>query len=73
MFFGFLPNRTLSGVIFLILIVLLSIFLMKLMKRRKFQQTQVKVDENDMYGTYGVFFGAQSDYNTVLDTNEYYG
>ena len=63
---------TSPGVILLILIVLLSIWLVKLMKRRKFQRTPAKVDINDMYGTYDIT-GEQSDYSTVQDTNDYYG
>ena len=59
-----------SGVILLILIVLLSICLVKLMIRRRFQHTP-KVDVNDVYGTYEVT-GAQSDYSTVQENNNYY-
>ena len=59
-----------SGVSLLILILLLSICLVKLLKRRKFQFTP-KVDVNDVYGTYDVT-GAQSDYSTVQDSNDYY-
>ena len=66
-----LSNLTSSGVILLILIVVLFTCLVKLMKRRRFQHTP-KVDVNDVYGTYDVT-GAQSDYSTVQDSNDYYG
>ena len=52
--------------------VALLICVYKMGKRRGgIQQQPTKVEDNPLYGTYGVS-GDQNDYTTVQDTNDYY-
>ena len=57
-------------VVVIIIVVSLSIVISKLGKGRNAKRP-FKVEENPMYGTYGVFED-QSDYDTFQDTNDYY-
>ena len=61
---------SLSGVLFILLLIALGFCAVKFCQRRRFQQTP-KVDVNDMYGTYDTS-DQQSDYSIVQDTNDYY-
>ena len=61
-----------SGVFLIIVVVALLICVYKMGKRRGGNQQQpTKVEDNPLYGTYGVS-GDQNDYTTVQDTNDYY-
>ena len=60
-----------TGVLSILLLMALTFCAVKFFQRRRFQRT-VKVDVNDMYGTYDTS-GEQSDYSTVQDANDYYG
>ena len=61
-----------SGVILIVVVVALLICAYKMGKRRRnLQQHPTKVEDNPLYGTYGVN-GDQNDYTTVQDTNDYY-
>ena len=56
----------------IIVVVALLICVYKMGKRRgNLQQHPTKVEDNPLYGTYGVS-GDQNDYTTVQDTNDYY-
>ena len=70
----FLINAILStGIFLLALLVTFAICLVK-RKRKKINDIKEieKVEDNDMYGTYGLS-GEGSDYTTVEDVNDYYG
>jgi len=61
-----------GGVFLIIVVVALLICVYKMGKRRgNLQQHPTKVEDNPLYGTYGVN-GDQNDYTTVQDTNDYY-
>merc|ERR1711962_969308 len=68
-----LLGASITGAILLIVVVVaLLIRVYKMGKRRgNLQQQPTKVEDNPLYGTYGVN-GDQNDYTTVQDTNDYY-
>ena len=59
------------GVPILLLLTVAIVFILWRKKRRGIVQQPVKVEDNALYGTYGVA-GDQNDYSTVEDTNDYY-
>ena len=59
------------GVPILLLLTVAIVFILWRKKRRGIVQQPVKVEDNALYGTYGVA-GDQDDYSTVEDTNDYY-
>ena len=59
------------GVPILLLLAVAIVFILWRKKRRGNLQQPVKVEDNALYGTYGVA-GDQNDYSTVEDTNDYY-
>ena len=59
------------GVPILVLLAVAIVFILWRKKRRGNHQQPVKVEDNALYGTYGVA-GDQNDYSTVEDTNDYY-